>query len=497
MIDLLPSGAWLFVTLMSLAACAVFGAIFHSLRDLSRSALEDMVKSRADLDRTQRLRLIIDDIDGHGAAVALARVVFSIIAAVGATFLATQMSRGLGLAATWGLLLGSVLTTTFVVWLVGTVLPTSIARYLAEPTIYGFAAVVRSLYVVTMPLRAVVAFVDATVRRLSGRESVNEVEQIQSELLDVVEEARQEGQLDAVEQQMIRAVVRFRDTTVRGIMTPRTEMEVLELTNDLGRVTSMIREGGHSRIPVFEGSIDRVVGVFYIKDLLRWLAGVGGSRGGRVFDLRAILRPALFVPESKTIRELLDEMLQKRVHIAIVADEFGGTAGLVTLEDIVEEFFGDMQDEYERPEDVPVAKADVAARAAEFDARAYVSDANRVLHTLGLDVPESPDYDTIGGFVTVTLGRIPQQGETMTLSPAGSLGGTSMLVSILAAEPTRVLRLRIQASDRADAAPAAAQPTPAPAPAPTAAPAAAPVVVRAGASHLLESTPDLASTSRR
>lgn len=445
MSQLLSSGAWLFIAVVSLIATAVFGAIFHSLRDLSRSALEEILKHRVDHKRASRVRQIIDDPDGHAAAVALARVVFSIISATGFLMWIVNQTAAPNTTVTalWVWTIAGIGVTCFVIWLAGTVVPQSIAKHLSEPTIYGFASLVRALHVVTSPLRMVVSAVDGTVRMLAGKEEVGDVEAIQAELLDVVAEAKEEGQLDEIEQQMIRAVVRFRDTTVRAIMTPRTEMEVLELTNDLGRITSMIREGGHSRIPVFEDSIDRIIGVFYIKDLLRWLAGgggAGGSRGGKMFDLRSQLRPAIFVPESKTIRDLLDEMLKQRVHIAVVLDEYGGTAGVVTLEDIVEEFFGDVQDEYERPEDAPGAKTDEIRKFAELDARAYISDANVALSRLGLTIPESEDYSTVGGYITVTVGRIPETGERLEV-PAGA---GPMLVSVLESEPTRLVRVRLE-----------------------------------------------------
>ncbi|MGH7244694.1 MAG: hemolysin family protein [Phycisphaerales bacterium] len=445
MSQLLSSGAWLFVAIVSLLATGVFGAIFHSIRDLSRSALEEIIKHRVDHKRASRVRLIKDDPDGHAAAVALARVVFSIISATG--FLMWVVDRtsapNTSVATLWLWTGFGIAVTCFVIWLAGTVIPQSVARHLAEPTIYGFASLVRAMYVVTAPLRMLVRGVDGLILLLAGKEEVGDVEAMQAELLDVVAEAKEDGQLDETEQQMIRAVVKFRDTTVRAIMTPRTEMEVLELTNDLGRITSMIREGGHSRIPVFEDSVDRIIGVFYIKDLLRWLAGgggAGGSRGGKTFDLRSQLRSAIFVPESKTIRDLLEEMLKKRVHIAIVLDEYGGTAGVVTLEDIVEEFFGDVQDEYERPEDTPGAKTDEIRKFAELDGRAYISDANAALAPLGLSIPESEDYSTVGGYITVALGRIPETDARFEL-PAGS---APMLVTVLESEPTRLVRVRIE-----------------------------------------------------
>lgn len=447
MSHLLSPGAWLFIALVALVAMGVFGAIFHSLRDLSRSALEEMIKHRVDHKRASRVRQIIDDPDGHAAAVALVRVVLSIISATG--FLMWVVDRtsvpGTSTSTQWAWTIAGISITCVLIWLAGTVIPQSVARHLAEPTIYGFASLVRAMHFISAPLRWLVSGIDGAIRLLAGKEEVGDVEAMQAELLDVVAEAKEEGQLDETEQQMIRAVVRFRDTTVRAIMTPRTEMEVLELTNDLGRITSMIREGGHSRIPVFEESIDRIIGVFYIKDLLRWLAGAGGSRSGKMFDLRAQLRPAIFVPESKTIRDLLDEMLEKRVHIAVVLDEYGGTAGVVTLEDIVEEFFGDVQDEYEKPEDAPGAKTDEVRRFTELDARAYIADANEALARLGLTIPENEDYSTVGGYITVTAGRIPETDERLEV-PAGD---AKMQVTVLESEPTRLVRVRLEPAPEA------------------------------------------------
>jgi CBS domain containing-hemolysin-like protein len=149
-----------------------------------------------------------------------------------------------------------------------------------------------------------------------------------------------------------------------------------------------------------------------------------------------LLRPATFVPETKTIRELLPELLAKRTHIALVADEYGGTAGLITIEDIVEEVFGDIQDEYEHGEETaPEVKIDADAKSAEIDARASIEDANyELLRGLGTTLPESDEYETVGGFVTVSMGRIPEAGETLQFE-----GGT---ILILAAEPTRVTRVQ-------------------------------------------------------
>jgi CBS domain containing-hemolysin-like protein len=230
-------------------------------------------------------------------------------------------------------------------------------------------------------------------------------------------------------------VVHFSGTTVVQIMTPRTEIEAMELTNDLGKVIAQVRKGGKSRIPVYEGSLDKIVGIFYVKDLMRWLAGEGRT-GGKPFALRAVLRPAIFVPETKTVRELLQELIEKRVHIAIVADEFGGTAGLVTFEDITEQVFGDIQDEYEVPESLASdVLVETGGKGAEIDARAYITDVNEQLLPLGIQLPEGEDYDTVGGWVTVSMGRIPSKGDGATLE--------GIAVEVLEAEPTRVTRVRL------------------------------------------------------
>jgi CBS domain containing-hemolysin-like protein len=236
---------------------------------------------------------------------------------------------------------------------------------------------------------------------------------------------------------MIEAVVELREKSVEQIMTPRTEMQTLEYTDDLEQVKAFMRDCSHSRVPVSRDDLDHIVGLLYAKDLLKWLAEPDNE--ATPFKLQTILRTATFVPETKTVRELLVEMLAQRVHIALAADEYGGTAGLVTIEDIVEEIFGEIHDEFE-PEvaDEPGISVDAALGAAEADARAYVHDVNDELEALGLKLPEDEDYDTLGGFIVTTMGRIPEVGDALRTD--------GVLITIIAAEPTRVLRARIESA---------------------------------------------------
>ena len=240
---------------------------------------------------------------------------------------------------------------------------------------------------------------------------------------------------------MLEAVVEFRSTSVEQIMTPRTEIDALQYTDDLTEVMKFVDEHGHSRIPVYREDLDHIEGILYAKDLLRWITNHG--QDGSPFVLADVTREPSFVPETKTVRELLAQLLADQVHIAIILDEYGGNSGLVTMEDIVEEIFGEIQDEYEDPEDpAGNVQLDTKAKAAIIDARTEIDDANDELEAIGLELPESDDYDTVSGFVNTTLGRIPETGEEIELS--------MMKIDILEAEPTRVVRVKITRAETTD-----------------------------------------------
>ena len=322
------------------------------------------------------------------------------------------------------------------VWVFGVIVPVAVGEHAGERVALLGSRSIRVWYVLMAPARLAARFLDEVVRRLMGAEALDEHEEIEAELLSAVEEGERGGRLDEVERDMIEAVVEFRSTTAEQVMTPRTEIQALEYTDELGEVQRLVEEIGHSRMPVYEDNLDRVVGVLYAKDLLRWIILHAGN--GRPFVLGEILREATFVPETKTVRELLTELLAAKVHIALIADEYGGTSGLVTIEDIVEEVFGEIQDEYEDDEDVAGVEVHEQERAATIDARAHIDDANDDLEQLGLELPESDEYDTVGGFVVCKLGRIPSAGETFEHAGAR--------VTVLEAEATRVVRVRVESA---------------------------------------------------
>lgn len=445
------SSAWgIWIALAALLLGGVFSVLHLALRDLAKAALEELGEMGRRPIATRRVQRILDDVDGHAAAMALPRIVLNMVTLIGLVVWIASL-RGVGAVGWVDVVIGTALAAALS-WVVGAVVALSVANHVGERAIYVFSWLVRGTHMAVAPAGVMVRFFDEVVRRLSGDRPQTEAEEAQAELLSVVEEAEREGAFDEAAREMIEAVVELRSTTVEQIMTPRTEINALEMTDDLEQVKALARSGGHSRVPVYEDNLDHIVGILYAKDLLRWMAS-DSARGSEGFRLKPLLREATFVPETKTVPDLLSELVSAKVHIAMVADEYGGTSGLVTIEDIVEEVFGEIWDEYEKPdEEMPTVLVDAAARSAEIDARAYIDDVNDELEPLGVALPEDEDYDTMGGFVLAKLGHIPKPGETLRYTPGSTNGddagdggtGRQLLVTVLESEPTRVLKVRVQ-----------------------------------------------------
>lgn len=427
----MTAGWWLILAFGLLTLSGLFGTLTLCLHRFSRGRLSAMVED-GDERRRERIGAIIADPHGHSAAMALLRIPLQLSAGLSMVMWAAGL-RGEEepgwVSATIG-----VATASAMVWVFNVLIPQAVARHGAERAIDATSGLIRATHAMLGPFGVIVRFTDEVVRRLAGADIQRGDNSPDAELLSVVTERELEGHIDETERDMLEAVVEFRSTTVEQIMTPRTEIDALAYTDNLDEVMIFVEEHGHSRVPVYEENLDRMLGVLYAKDLLRWIRLHG--REHKRFVLRDILRPVTFVPETKTVRELLSQLLNEKVHIAMVADEYGGTSGLVTMEDIVEEIFGDIQDEYETAEDaVGGVEIDEADKSARIDARTPIDDANDDLEDLGIELPESDDYDTVAGFVSATLGRIPEPGEAFEHGRAR--------IEILEAEPTRVLRVRI------------------------------------------------------
>ncbi len=308
-------------------------------------------------------------------------------------------------------------------------IPHAWAKYAGEKILSRTYKLLMFFSLIVLPVLYIWKLTDGLVKRLAGvvETTLEErQEEKQEEFLDGLEQHRTEGVLDEEEQQMIENVLELSETTADEIMTPRTDIVAVEVNSDLQTVLKTIATAGHTRVPVYEENIDNIVGLIYAKDLLSEI-----GQDASDFKLRDKMREAYFVPETKPLRVLLHEFQNQKLHIAIVLDEYGGTAGVVTLEDILEELVGEITDEYEETPPEPVKEID--QNTIEVDARTYVDDLNDQFE---LNLPEDEDYDTIGGFVFSQLGYIPKSGE--------GLNYENLKFTIVSAEARRIKRIKIQ-----------------------------------------------------
>jgi magnesium and cobalt transporter len=226
-----------------------------------------------------------------------------------------------------------------------------------------------------------------------------------AELVEELHEAGRRGLIEAEALSMIEGVLEVADLQVRDIMVPRSQMVVLDRDDPPEKLLPVIVESGHSRFPVIGEDRDQVVGILLAKDLLRYF----GEGGSAEFDMREVLRPAVFVPESKRLNVLLKEFRVSRNHMAVVVDEYGGVSGLVTIEDVIEEIVGDIADEYDIEEDQTIRRD--AERQLTVHALARIEDFNEFFGTQFSD----EEFDTIGGLVMHQFGRLPKRGESVSI----------------------------------------------------------------------------------
>jgi len=333
---------------------------------------------------------------------------------------------GQGGSITWPPVLGSFGVAAVLLWFFTSVLSAAVARHASAGLLSGTLPLLHLLDVALRPLTTVASVVDEAVKRLVGANLVQD--EAEEDLLRSIEDTERQGGIDATSAQMMENVVEFSDTLVASIMTPRTAIEGLEYTDDLAAIRGFIHEEGHSRVPVFEESLDHVVGVLYVKDLVRWIGA-----DARDFKLRPLLRQPIRVPESKRVSELLREFQRGKVHMAIVVDEYGGTAGLVTIEDVLEEIVGEIRDEHDTGDaGEPVAR-EVAQGVLEADGRFPIADLNARLET---QLPQDEGFDTIAGFVLDRLGCVPETGAVVE--------GSGVRVRVLAATPTTVTKVAVE-----------------------------------------------------
>jgi magnesium and cobalt exporter, CNNM family len=410
--------AWLqlIILIISLILCAIASAAETALTSVSRIKLKNLVEEGDQ--RAFEIERLLSQPNVFLSTILVVNSVAMIVASSMATVLALRFS------ATYGELIATILISLVVLifceitpktaavqnplrWARALVKPVRGAAWLLRPVVISLSAITNTL-----------------VRLIGGQMKHRGPFVTEEELRLLVTVGEKEGVLEEEETEMIHSIFEFADTTVREVMIPRIDMVTLESEATVDEAVDLALQGGFSRIPVYEETIDNIIGVLYTKDMLKQL-----REGHNSLPVRNLVRPAYFVPETKKLDDLLREIRQKRTHMAIIVDEYGSVAGLVTIEDLVEEIVGDIQDEYDREENLYER---ITPYEHVFDAKISIDEFNDLMET---DL-ENEDYDTLGGFLFAQLDKIPVAGDTITFK--------NLTFTVLTTRGRRITKVRVE-----------------------------------------------------
>ena len=410
----------------SFLATAALNLGYRALRQFSRHELAEICTRRGNeerfgeiLRRHEHVALGVEILAGFTAALGI--IAAAAWAALHWSFSLTQ---------SWTALLLTSLALGLLLVMIRTWLPWAAARLFAEGFLFRTWPLWRAIAAITTPLAWGARAIDAMLHRAVGRMPQEADEQaIEEEIRTIVSEGNRGGLLEDEAREMIEGVIDLGDAYVSQIMTPRTDMHMVQVDTPWDQLLSEVIESGHTRIPVYDKTRDDIVGILYSKDLLPELAS--NEPKARI-ALRELVRKPLFVPETKAVDDVLQMFQQLRTHIAVVLDEYGGVSGLVTIEDVLEEIVGEIDDEYDPQSVEEIERID--QDTVEALGRAHIDEINAAMN---LELPEDGDYDTIGGLVFSELGRIPQPGEEVVWQD-------KVRISVLEATGRRIDRVRIE-----------------------------------------------------
>ena len=424
-LTLLSCAALLLLVLYASIAC-------YSLRDFSRTELDELCEQRGNANR------FLDILRKREPALVACETVLGLSSLVYVSIVIIK----------WDLLLQSgVHPTSFSPWfdfgmrwvgfvlsllVFGIVFPRSIAQVSGERFLFRMWPMIQSAAAVLRPVIGAANRIDTLFHRLHGidQSDPNDPETLTDEIRTVVDAGERMGAINASTGSMIDQVMDLKDADVASVMTPRTETRFIRADMTVAEARAEILESRHTRIPVIGDSTDDIRGILYAKDLLRYV----DCPPEEMPPISRICRDAMYVPETTGVDRLLETMNRKRVHMAIVLDEYGGVAGLVTMEDLLEEIVGEIVDEDDEEEVDPVKR--LSPTINEVDGRVHIDD---LVEEFNYDLPQGRDFDTIGGFVFSQLGRIPEVSETLEYG--------RLRFTILEADPRRILKLRIECDD--------------------------------------------------
>ncbi|QDU34106.1 Magnesium and cobalt efflux protein CorC [Poriferisphaera corsica] len=398
-----------------------FAAIQVALRAYSKRKLGDLLKSA---NTETRLESFSNRIPKMLMVTGILRTAFSMIILLASFYFGQyEFPTDAQFQYVSAFIIGGILLIIFNV-----AIPSSWGTYKPEWLLSWSIPILSFLTFIFTPVIAILSIFDPIVRRISGVDLEKDYDpEIAEEVLSTIEQHDESDTVDEEQKEMLEAILDISDTDAGEVMTPRTDVHGISVSSTLEQARDAIITFGHSRIPVYQDNLDNILGILYAKDLIKYV-----DQSPSDFNLKNIIRDPLLIPESKTVRDLLAEFKAQKIHLAIVIDEYGGTAGIVTVEDIVEEIIGDIQDEYELEEE-PQQIIILDSNTANIDARTHIDDIN---DQFDIELPEDEDYDTIGGYVFSSLGHIPNVGEQFDFE--------NLRFTVTAAERTKVLSIRLE-----------------------------------------------------
>jgi putative hemolysin len=409
----------------SLTIAFLLSWISFALRDFSRKKLDDLCRLRNRADRFGEI------LKNHQQAACLLDLfsATNIVLLLGLTFTElNHLQPEEGSFAGWTAYLIEVGMIGSIFLISTIILPWTLARVAGESIMERFWPLLKICLAIGRPYLTFLAKIDQIFHRLMGVEEPVEGDttMISEEILTVVDEGQREGLIEREARTMIHRVIEMREVDASNIMTPRTEIISIPIESTLEDARKLLIDEGHSRVPVIGENTDDIRGILYAKDLLKT---INGQATGEI-PLKDVIRDPLYVPETTGVDALLQTMKTERVQMAIVLDEYGGVSGLVTMEDVLEEIVGEIDDEYDEIEEAGIQI--INEHSIHVEGRMHLDELNELVN---YDLPEDGDYDTIAGFVVSQLGHIPDPGETVTWK--------HYRISVLEADKRKILKVQI------------------------------------------------------
>ncbi|HLT00023.1 MAG TPA: hemolysin family protein [Acholeplasma sp.] len=393
----------------------IFAASEIALVSANRKKVEaDVELGKKKAKKAKKLLALMENPTKFLSTIQIGITMFGFInGAIAANSFTEQIAGTLSVDFNWDIAIASPIITVIVTLLLtylqvvlGELVPKRLAMKAPEPVAYFFVGFLSAIALVMRPFVILLTGTANLLVRMFGiNPNENDDTMTEDELRLELNASEQKGVIDSSENEMIQNIFEFDTTTVEEVMTHRTEVSAIDIEATREEVISYVTNEKYTRFPVYEGTIDKIIGTLHVKDLLKFLEL---NPNQEEFDLRKLLRDPLFVPQSKNTRQLFKDMQASKVHIAIVIDEYGGTAGIVTFEDLIEEIVGNIFDEYDEDE---VEIATIKEDQYEIDGLTNIDDVEELLNA-HLPVEE---YDTLSGFILGQLGRFPEPDETIVI----------------------------------------------------------------------------------